>query len=123
RNPAMSHLPPMSADEPGPTGDGFAAHVGVEVRRHEAGPGGCVATAVLEAPPPWLAAGEPAEAPAVPTGAVLALVDATARAAAGAVLAAPGVRAVLVPAAASVQYGPATAAPLTASASVPCEGV
>ncbi|HEX6420026.1 MAG TPA: hypothetical protein VFZ77_16110 [Acidimicrobiales bacterium] len=115
----------MSAGAPAPSPgpDGFAAHVGVEVQRHEAAPGGCVATAVLEAPPPWLAASGPAEARAVPTGALLALVDATARAAADAVLASPGVRATLVPAATSVQYGPAAAAPLTASASVPCEGV
>src|SRR5690606_6277985 len=67
--PAMSHLTTRSAEEPVPTGDRFAAHVGVEVQRHRAGPGGCVATAILEDPPPWLAPGEPAAAPVVPTGA------------------------------------------------------
>jgi len=42
----MSHLTTRSAEEPVPTGDRFAAHVGVEVQRHRAGPGGCVATAM-----------------------------------------------------------------------------
>ncbi|HEX6424188.1 MAG TPA: DUF4442 domain-containing protein [Acidimicrobiales bacterium] len=104
---------------PGPA-ERFAAHVGVRVVRGEAPPGGCWATATLPGRPWSAAAAGPADP--VPTGAVLALIDATAWAAAEASLAAPGFRATLTPAASSVQYGATATGTVTARASVPCEG-
>ena len=105
-----------------PTGPGerFAAHVGVQVVRGEAPPGGCWATATLPGRP-WGAGADDPAGP-VPTGAVLALIDATARAAAEASLATPGLRAAISPAASSVQYGATGTGTVTARASVPCEG-
>lgn len=110
----------------------FAAHVGVQVGPcKDRSPGNCGATATLADRPRWLASGEGASvddggdppATRVPTGAVLALVDATARAAAEAALGVPGTPATLVPTATGVQHRVASAAgAVTAHASVPCEG-
>ena len=73
---------PRAADVTGPD-ERFAAHVGVRIVRDEAPPGGCWATATLPERP-W---SDGADGPGpVPTGAVLALIDATAWAAAAASL-------------------------------------
>ena len=110
---------PRTADVAGPD-ERFAAHVGVRIVRDEAPAGGCWATATLPERP-W-SAGADGPAGPVPTGAVLALIDATAWAAAAASLATPGLRAALSPAASSVQYGATGTGTVTARASVPCEG-
>ena len=103
----------------------FAAHVGVRmVDAGDGAPCGCRATARLVGPAAWLGdAGADGGGEPVPTGAVLALVDAAARAAAEAALAGPGRRATLVPTATGVQHRVAATGTVTASASVPCEGV
>lgn len=98
--------------------DRFADHVGVQVTATDGTPCGCGATAVLRPPGP----GDEAGAGTVPTGAVLALVDATARRAAEAAVTVPGYTATLVPTATGVQYRRPATGPLTARASVPCEG-
>jgi hypothetical protein len=117
----------------------FAAHVGVRVgRRHEpeaedlaAGTDGCdvdgtcEATATLTGRPPWLSPtasdGSGTEAAPVPTAAVLALVDAVARAAAEAAVTASGRRVTLVPTATGVQYLASASGALHARGSVPHE--
>jgi hypothetical protein len=127
-------------------GERFAAHVGVRVDPSGDGsPCGCGATATLAAPPHWLGAhGDRSDGDSVgqgghragevnldagsrdaplPTGAVLALVDAAARAAARAAVTAPGRQTTLVPMATGVQYGMTATGSVTARATVPCEGV
>ncbi|MFO7281244.1 MAG: hypothetical protein C0P77_012645 [Thermoanaerobacterales bacterium] len=101
----------------------LAAHLGLQV----AGGGppcGCWATATVPASPPWTAAAGPAgdaEGPTVPTAAILAAVDATARRVAWAALGEPGDAATLVETAASVQFHRAARGVVTARASVPCD--
>jgi hypothetical protein len=99
--------------------DRFAAHVGVQVTPGDGAPCGCGATATLEPTPAW---DDQVGAPA-PSAAVLALVDATARHAAEAAVAEPGLRATLVATATSVRFRASIPCPVTASASVPCEGL
>lgn len=120
------HRPGSSA-----AGDRFAAHVGVTVHHQGGTPCECGATATLTEPPAW--ARTPAtdadgtgtdadDGAAVPTGAVLALVDAAARGAAEAALSGHGGPAALVPVATGVQYRTRPVGSLTATATVPCEG-
>lgn len=92
----------------------FATLVGVRVTAGDGTPCGCGATATLD---------DTADESPVPTGALLALVDATAREAAERAVAAPGRRATLVPLATGVQFRGTVPGPVTARASVPCEGV
>lgn len=102
----------------------LAAHLGLQV----AGGGppcGCWATATVPTSPPWTAAAGPAgdaEGPTVPTAAILAAVDATARRVARAALGEPGGVATLVQTAASAQFHRAARGAVTARASVPCDG-
>ena len=102
----------------------FTAHVGVRVTPGDGSLCGCGATATLTASPAWDDADRAGGAgpTTVPTGALLALVDATAREAAEAAVAVPGLRATLVPTATGVQFRNSARGALTASASVPCEG-
>jgi len=120
----MPRRPPAAAAD-GP-GERFATHVGVRVDR-SGGPShyGCGATATLTATPPWRSRDDPpvGDDGTVPTGALLALVDATARAAAEVAVARPGHRASLAPTAAAVQFGSDAAGSVTATATVPCEGM
>jgi hypothetical protein len=97
----------------------FAAHVGVHIGAGDGPPCGCGATATLESTPGW---DDQPGAPA-PSAAVLALIDTTARRAAEEAVAGPGRRASLVPTATTVQFRASIPCPVTASASVPCEGV
>lgn len=118
-----------SPHRPGSTaaGDRFAAHVGVRVDQGVDTPCGCGATATLTDRPAWRQTadggdgGAVADA-AVPTGAVLALVDAAARGAAEEALSGHEGPATLVPVATGVQYRSRPVGLLTATASVPCEG-
>ncbi|MBN2623769.1 MAG: hypothetical protein JXA83_10390 [Acidimicrobiales bacterium] len=114
--------PSTPAEDPRPRADPaavaeaserFTARIGVQVEpRSDGCAGNCGATATLDPP-----------TASVPTGAVLALVDAAARAAAETALGVPGTPATLVPTATGVQHRVASAAgALTAQASVPCEG-
>ena len=127
-------------------GGRFAAQVGIDVETIDpALPDcGCGAVATFSPPPARTAAGSaPPSDPAagddrvadvtgagdpsgdgqpVPTGALLALVDATARAAAEAAVAVPGRRTALTPTAAGVQFREPARGTVTARASVPCEG-
>ncbi len=119
---------------PGPSaevGDRFAAHVGVQVDEFDDSHCTCGATAVLTSAP-WLdrdghhqesPRGEHADDTAVPTGAVLALVDAVARRAADVAAASSGRRVHLVATATGIQFRGPAAGRVTATASVPCEGV
>jgi hypothetical protein len=112
--------PPDAADRMAEVGERFATHVGVQVDRSGDGsPCDCGATATLTAEAPWLAEGEDAPAP---TGALLALVDATARQAASAALGKAGQGAVVIATATSVQHHREAAGAVSATASVPCEG-
>jgi hypothetical protein len=125
----------VDADAAPPSGtdvsERFAAHVGVHIGRDDGSQCGCGATATLTASPTWRSASDArdasdaggAGATPVPTGALLALVDATAREAAEAAVAVPGLRATLVPMATGVQFRDAAWGTVRASASVPCEGV
>lgn len=135
----MSDLPTTgtAADLAVDMGERFAAHVGVRVERtggaegvaecsHECHVDGTwEATATLTGRPAWLpdpasdvaAAGDPP----VPTAAILALVDAVARAAAAAAVTASGRRVTLVPTATGVQYLTAATGALRARGTVPHE--
>lgn len=105
-------------------GERFAAHVGVRmVDAGDGSPCGCWASAELDGSRTWLAAAGDHDGDEVPTGAVLALVDAAARAAAEAALAGPGRRTTLVATATGVQHRIAATGTVAARASVPCEGV
>jgi hypothetical protein len=106
-------------------GERFAAHVGVQVDTSGDGsPCDCGATATLTAAAPWLEPGQDDGGTApVPTGAVLALVDAVARHAAGVAVAESGHRVRLDATAMGIQFRAPAAGPVTATASVPCEGV
>ncbi|HLT68998.1 MAG TPA: hypothetical protein VKZ72_02455 [Acidimicrobiales bacterium] len=101
----------------------LATHLGLQV---DGGgpPCGCWATATLPSSPPWAAAptGPVAGGPGVPTAAILAAVDATARRVARAALGEPGGVATLVQTAASAQFHRAARGAVTARASVPCDG-
>lgn len=109
----------------------FAAHVGVRVERRSDGrvgcdvDGTCDAAATLTGRPAWLPAaasdGSGAVDAPVPTAAVLALVDAVARAAAEAAVTASGRQVTLVPTATGVQYLAAATGALNARGSVPHE--
>jgi hypothetical protein len=108
---------------PAGVGERFAARAGVRLVYPDdlaaGGSGGCSAVARL-VDPDDAGAGGP-----VPPAAVIVLVDAAARAAATAALTdpdAPGEPPVLVLAAAGVQFHGAACGPLTAVATVPCEG-
>lgn len=111
---------PVDAD----VSERFTAHVGVHVTPGDGSLRGCGAMATLTASPAWDDAdGAGGAGPTtVPTGALLALVDATAREAAEAAVAVPGLRATLVPTATGVQFRDSARGAVTASASVPCEG-
>jgi hypothetical protein len=133
------------------SGGRFAARVGIEVETIDPALAdcGCGAVATFSPPPARTAAGSAspsdpaavddlggddpgAEDPGagdlsgdeqpVPTGALLALVDATARAAAEAAVAVPGRRTALTPTATGVQFREPARGTVTARASVPCEG-
>lgn len=102
--------------------NGFADRLGIRVERVSPTLDDCGCGAVAAVSPPEVAAdGEPAAI--VPTGIVLALVDATARAAAEAAVTVPGRRTTLVATATGVQFREAARGTVTARASVPCEGV
>lgn len=111
---------PTVTSRPGVGGDPFAAHAGVRVEAADGDAPCGLALASLD-PAPWAPAAGP-----VPTGAVLVLVDAAARAAAVAALTGPdrpAGPAALVATATSVQHHRSAAGPLVAAASVPCDGV
>lgn len=128
----MTAVPAPTAD---PTaGERFAARLGIHVDRADPTLAGCGAVATFSPPSaaddpggddPTATAGTAgaAEIAAVPTGVVLALVDATARAAAEVATAVPGRHTTLAPTATSVQFRAAARGTITARASVPCEGV
>ena len=103
-------------------GDRFATHVGVRVAGPDHGSAsGCGATATL-AERPWLAGPTDDPLGPAPTGALLALVDATARHAARAALGPAGAGAAIEPTATRVQHHRPARGDLSASADVPCEG-
>src|SRR5690606_13280541 len=108
---------------------GFADRLGIRVERVSPTLDDCGCGAVAAVSPPGTTAdGEPAApgtaadgepAATVPTGIVLALVDATARAAAEAAVTVPGRRTTLVATATGVQFRAAARGTVTARASVP----
>ncbi len=133
----MSDLPTTGTGA-GPAvdlGERFAAHVGVRVEHRGDGEadgpdacdvdGTCGAAATLTGRPAWLPGaasdGAVAEDAPVPTAAVLALVDAVARAAAEDAVTASGRQVTLVPTATGVQYLAAARGALHARGSVPHE--
>lgn len=98
---------------------GFAERLGIRVERVDTplADGGCGAVAAVS--PPEAASG----GGYVPTGILLALVDATARSAAEAAVTVSGRRATLAPTATGVQFREPAQGTVTARASVPCEGM
>jgi hypothetical protein len=109
--PAASPQPVTSPEHT--AGAALADRLGIRVDRADPSLGGCGAVATFPAPPDAV----------LPTGAVLALVDATARAAAEAAVTVSGRHPALVATAAGVQFREQGRGTITARATVPCEGV
>jgi hypothetical protein len=103
----------------GDVGERFAAHVGVRLLGPDADSPCGTATATLPESSSWC---DDSGTAAVPTGALLALVDATARAAASTALGDRGPRATLRTTATGVHYRSPASGAVTATATVPCEG-